>query len=228
VRASSVIQAIGEINRPVFTSREVANIRSGSISATSQSLALLSEQGIVKKITRGVWALPSHPYFSPYMVLSFLAPGQRAYVSFLSALHLHGLIEQIPQVIYAATTGRGRIVNTSVGVYSFHQLSPRIFGGCKWYGKREDFLIAEPEKALVDSLYISSRKNKRFGIFPELHFGPGFDFQQARSWANRIPDKRIRGYVINSLDRIKATAQSSSAQRDSRNTLVRTSKNSGQ
>ncbi len=199
MRKLTVIQAIGEINRPVFTSREIATVRQGSISATSQSLTLLSEQGVITRITRGVWALPSHPHFSAFMVIPFLVPEQRVYISFLSALHLHGLIEQIPQVIYAATTGRGRIINTTVGVYSLHQLSPRMFAGFGWYGKRQDFLIAEPEKALVDSLYISSRKKKRFGQFPEFRPGHDFDFQKARTWTNLIRDKRIRGYVIRAL-----------------------------
>ncbi len=195
----SVIKAIGEINRPVFSTREVATIRQGTISSASQSLSLLAEQGAITKIIRGVWALPSHPHFSPFAVIPFLAPGHRVYLSFLSALHLHGLIEQIPQVIYAATTGKGRVITTSIGVYSLHQLNFRMFTGFDWHGKRQDFLIAGPEKALVDSLYISSRKNKRFGQFPELDLKSGFDFKKARSWANRIPDKRIRGYVTRSL-----------------------------
>ena len=155
---------------------------------------------MVEKITRGVWALPSHQNFSPFAVLPFLAPHQRVYLSFISALHLHGLIEQIPQIIYAATTGRGRIIETGIGTYSLHQLNPQIFGGFTWYGKRQDFLIAYPEKALVDSLYISSRKKKRFGLFPELNLGAGFNFKKTEKWAGVIPDKRIRGYVFKKLE----------------------------
>jgi len=200
----SVIQAIGNVNRPVFTTREIATLRRGSLSSTSQSLALLSEQGVVKKITRGIWALPSHPNFTPFMVVPFLTPEQRVYVSFISALHLYGMIEQIPQVMYIATTGRGRIINTSVGTYSFHQLNPQLFRGFEWYGKRQDFLIASPEKALIDCLYISSRKGKRFGSFPELEIAPDFSFDRAKEWVNLIPDKRIRGYVSRKLEEIKS------------------------
>ena len=198
----SIIQAIGIINRPIFSSREIATLRRGSLSSTSQSLSLLSEQGVVKKITRGIWGLPTHPNFSPFIVVPFLTPKQRVYVSFLSAMHLHGLIEQIPQVIYVATTGRGRIINTSVGTYSFHQLDFKLFDGFEWYGKRHDFLIAYPEKALIDSLYISSRKGKRFGLFPELDLGSDFSFDRAKEWADLIPDKRIRIYVFKKLEEL--------------------------
>ncbi|MEA1928444.1 MAG: hypothetical protein U9N73_09580, partial [Candidatus Auribacterota bacterium] len=122
----------------------------------------------------------------------------------ISALHLHGMIDQIPQVIYIATTGHGQVINTNVGTYSFHQLNPQLFRGFEWYGKRQDFLIAYPEKALIDCLYISSRKGKRFGSFPELEITPDFSFVRAKDWVNLILDKRIRGYVAGKLEEIKS------------------------
>jgi hypothetical protein len=82
-----------------------------------------------------------------------------------------------------------------------HQIAPAIFDGFDWYKGEGNFLIAEPEKALVDSLYLSSRKEKQFGSFPELHFPPGFSFKKAARWVRRIPEKKIRSYV---LERLKA------------------------
>ncbi len=199
----TVIQALQDIKRPVFTTREIATLRHGSLSATSQSLSRLAEQGVVKKVKKGIWCLPAHPDFSRFAVAPFLTPRQRVYVSFISALHLQGIIEQIPQVIYVATTGRGRGIRTAVGSYSFHQLSPEFFSGFDWYGKRQDFLIATPEKALIDSLYLSSRRGRRFGIFPELDLGSHFSFRKAKKWADLIPDKRIRGHVLKKLEGIK-------------------------
>ena len=45
----SVIKAVTDINRPVFTTREIATLRRGSLSATSQSLSLLAEKAWWKK-----------------------------------------------------------------------------------------------------------------------------------------------------------------------------------
>jgi predicted transcriptional regulator of viral defense system len=202
----SVLQAIQKIARPVFTTNEIATLRHGSLSSTSQTLSRFASQNIVGKVTRGVWCLPAHPYFSPFAVVPFLTPSQRVYVSFISALHLHGLIEQIPQIIYVSTTGHTRVIRTTIGSYSFHQLSPQLFTGFDWYGKRQDFLIASAEKALIDSLYLSSRRGKRFGIFPELHFSHKFSFQRAAKWGKMIPDKRIRGHVLKKLEEIKINA----------------------
>ena len=200
----TVSQALQLIVRPVFTTRELSVLRDGSLSSTSQSLSRLENKELIRRLIRGVWCTPSDPRFSPFAVVPFLVPGHRAYVSFISALHLHGIIEQIPQVIYAATTGHGRTITTDIATYSFHQLKPEIFCGFDWYGKHQDFLIAAPEKALVDSLYLSSRKGQRFGVFPELSFSSSFSFPGARKWAKRITDDRIRGYVLKKLRNIKA------------------------
>ena len=204
----TVIGALQMIDRPIFTTREIAALRQGSLSSTSQALSNLERQGVVQSVARGIWCQPKHPSFSPYAVVPFLVPRHRTYVSFLSALHIHGIVGQIPQVIYAATTGRGRTARTSLGTYSFHQLDRGLFHGFDWQGKRTDFLIASPEKALIDSLYLSGRKGKKFAFFPELDFGPRFSFRKASRIATSIPNRRIRGYVLRQLGVVHSLAQS--------------------
>ncbi len=200
----SVPQAIQTIGRPVFTTREIAAVRGGSVSAASQALGRMERQGLLAGPARGIWCVPTDPRFTPLALVHYLAGARQAYVSFFSALHLHGLIEQIPQVVYAATTGHGRIRRTPVGTYSFHRIHPRFFAGFDWYRGRGEFLIASPEKALVDCLYLSSRKGKRFAHFPEIHFGRRFSFRRAAEWVERIPYRNIREYAsarLETLDR---------------------------
>ncbi|GAH21577.1 unnamed protein product [marine sediment metagenome] len=74
-----------------------------------------------------------------------------------------------------------------------------MFDGFDWYRGRGSFLIAEPEKALIDSLYLSARKKKQFRYFPELFFPESFSFKKAKEWAGKIPDPRIRSYVKKKL-----------------------------
>jgi hypothetical protein len=136
-----------------------------------------------------------------------LFPRQRVYVSFISALHLHGIVEQIPQVITLASTAHTTVLCTKAGVFSVHQISPAFFDGFDWYKGEGKFLIAEPEKALIDSLYLSSRKKKQFGSFPELEFPPVFSFKRAEQWAKRIPQKKIRQYVTEKLQILKVSRQ---------------------
>jgi predicted transcriptional regulator of viral defense system len=197
-------QAIRKIGKPIFTTREIAMFRGSSISSTSQSLSRLDHQDLVKKVSRGLWCLPNDPRFSQYALVPFLVGAHRAYISLISALHLRGIIEQIPEVIYAVTTGHPRLRDTSVGTFSFHRVHPYFFVGFDWYGNRKDFLVATPEKALVDSLYISSRRNKRFRFFPEINLGDGFSFRLAYEWAHRIKnDQWTQEYVIRKLEMLE-------------------------
>jgi hypothetical protein len=88
-----------------------------------------------------------------------------------------------------------------VGTFSYHRITPDLFAGFDWYGGRQDFLLATPEKALVDSFYLSSRKGRRFRFFPEIDLGAGFSFKLAVEWAERIAhDPWTREYVLRKLE----------------------------
>ena len=199
----SVAEAIQRIGRPVFTTREIAALRRGSIASTTQTLRRMGRVRLVAPASRGVWCVPTHPRFTPFALVPFLAGSHPAYVSFVTALHLHGLIEQIPQVIYAATTGHTRRVSTPQGGFSFHRIDPRFFDGHDWYRGGREFLIASPEKALVDCLYLSSRKTMRFRFLPEIDLTASFDRRRARGWIERIPDARIREHARRRLDALR-------------------------
>jgi len=199
-----VLTVIKNLKRSVFTTYEIASAGVGTLSNTTQALNHLAKQEVVVKIRQGVWGLLiGGEKISPYAVIPYLLPNHRAYVSFISALHLYGIIEQIPQSITVASTSHTRTIKTKLGTYYIHRLSPQIFKGFIWYQGKDDFLIAEPEKALVDCLYLSVRKKKQFAYFPELHIPKSFSFTKAKRWAKDIPNAKIRTAVLNKLAKIK-------------------------
>lgn len=196
---------VKKLGRPVFTTHEIAAVSGKSPSTVVHSLRRLAKQGLIVKIYRGVWAEPGVRTLSPFEMIPHLFPRRRVYVSFITALHLHGIVEQIPRVITLASMAHTSVLRTEAAVYSVHQISPALFDGFDWYKGEGPFLIAEPEKALFDSLYLSSRKKKQFGSFPELDFPPDFSFKKAGRWVRRIPEKRIRQYVMEKLETIKVS-----------------------
>ncbi len=196
----SILLFIKKLHRPVFTTYELAAISGKSLSTTTQALNFLQKQGLISRIYRGIWCEIGNERLSPYIVIPFLFPVQRAYISFVSALHLYGIIEQIPQVITLSSTSHTKLIHTKIGTFSVHRIAPSFFDGFIWYKGTGSFLIAEPEKALVDCLYLSARKKKQFGYFPELYFPKSFSFKKAREWAKKIPDSKIRLYVQKKLD----------------------------
>jgi len=153
----------------IFTTREFANGAGVSLSAASKRLARLSKKGRLTRLTKGVWANIAHPYFHPLSCVPYLLGKEQGYVSFLTALHLHGVISQIPRSVQIATTGRGRVLESPVGRFEFFQIKPELMvQGSAWSESRLPYLIAGAEKALVDTLYLSTRKNRRFARLPEL------------------------------------------------------------
>lgn len=190
---------IKKAGRRIITTHEITALSGKSASTVVQSLNRLARQGLLTKIYRGVWAEADLRSISPFEIIPHLFPRERAYVSFITALHLHGIVAQIPQVFTLASTGHSRTIRTAAGVFSVHQIAPAFFDGFDWYKGEGNFLIAEPEKALIDSLYLSSRRKKQFGSFPELDFPPEFSFKKATRWAEHIPEKKIRRYVLEKL-----------------------------
>jgi len=163
-------------------------------------LVCLEKKGIVIKIARGIWGFEfGREKITPYAVIPYLMQSHRVYVSFVSALHLHGIIEQIPQTMTLASTSHTKTINTKVGTYFIHRIAPAFFKGFDWYKGDGNFLIAEPEKALVDCLYLSARKSKQFAHFPEMRFSASFSMKKAERWAKAIPDKKIRVSVLKKL-----------------------------
>ncbi len=199
----SILTFTKKLNRPVFTTREAAMLSGSSLSNASKMLQTLEKKGLVLKVKRGIWAETGNEKLSPYSAIPLLLPKNRAYVSFISALHLYGIIEQIPQEITLASTVHTKKVNTKLGTFSIHRISPILFDGFDWYKGQASFLIAEPEKALFDSIYLSTRKKKQFGYFPELYFPKSFSFKKVAAWIDKIPEKRIRSLVDKKLKEIK-------------------------
>ena len=153
----------------IFTTREFANHAGISMSAAAKRLSRLSAKEFLTRITKGVWANTGHPYFHPLCCVPYLLGKEQGYVSFLTALHLHGVISQIPKTIQVATTGRARSINSPVGRYEFFQIKPELMTqGVDWSESRLPYLVASAEKALLDTLYLATRKNRRFSSTPEL------------------------------------------------------------
>lgn len=153
----------------VFTTRDYANYANLSVSAASKKLARLKENKLLTRVTKGVWANTSSPYFHPISCVPCLLGKERGYVSFLTALHFHGLMSQIPKTIQIATTGHSRTLDSTVAHYEFIQVKPELMQqGITWTETQLPYSLATAEKALIDVLYIATRKNRRFISLPEL------------------------------------------------------------
>jgi hypothetical protein len=138
------------------------------------------------------------------MIPEYLTVPLPAYVSFQSALYLHGMISQIPQVIYVASLARTRRIHTAIATYSIHQIAPEFFGGFDTTQKL--IKMATPEKALLDVLYLGAAKSRLFARLPEVELPTRFKIRECRRWVARIPADYRRTMVRRRLDAVLASA----------------------
>lgn len=181
---------------PVFGTADVAKRAGIVLSNASRDLAKLETDGMVTRVRRGLWAVPGHPDFSPYAVVPHLfAERPGGYVSLLSALNLHGMIDQIPPVVHVVTTAQRPVLNTPVGTYEFYRIQANLFGGFKPYRRIGNFDIATPEKALFDTLYFAARKGRRFASLPEVELPGAFSVPDVKRWIGLVDHPPLRTAV---------------------------------
>jgi hypothetical protein len=190
-----------------------------TLSNASRDLRNLQVHGVVTRLRRGLWAILTHPDFSPYAVVPYLfAEKESGYVSLLSALSLHGMMEQIPQAIYVVTMLQRPVVRTPAGTYTFFRIEPKLFGGFKPYRRTGNFDIATPEKALFDTLYFSARKGRRFSFLPEVELPAAFSYSELERWIGQISHSPLQAAVRLRWDSFlgRAKAGSGRTRRDAR------------
>jgi predicted transcriptional regulator of viral defense system len=188
---------------PIFTTATAAAASHVSPDTASRGLARLEEQGLVTRLVRGLWAATRHPDFSPYAVVPFLLARSMSkdeqprvgYVSFLSALHLHGILSQIPPAIQVAVAEQHEPVHTPVGDFEFHQIQPDLLEGYKPGDAYGRFELATPAKALFDTLYLSARRGRRFSHLPELAIRGAISDTEMQRWIARIEHPSFRTAV---------------------------------
>lgn len=186
----------------IFTTRDYANHQKLSMPAASKRLSRFTEKKLLTHITKGVWANIGHPYFHPASCAPYLLNNEKGYVSFLTALHYHGLLSQIPKTIQVATTGHSRKLDSTVGFYEFIQIKPELMQkDLVWSETQLPYLIATAEKAIIDVLYISTRKNRRFIRIPELTLTS--DLFNKRAFKNIFNQLPLSTRILNAM-RIRA------------------------
>jgi hypothetical protein len=86
-----------------------------------------------------------------------------SYVSADYALGYHGLIPEHVETVTSVTTRRSRVFETPLGTFSYQTLSERCYGVGAALASvgRTTFLIATPEKALIDKVWTDKRFNGR-------------------------------------------------------------------
>ncbi len=193
-----------KLDAPVFTTADAAALLKTPRSHASQTLRRLAAAGHLVPLARGRWGTPGK--LEPFALPEYLTAPLPAYVSLYSAMFHHGMIEQIPTVVYAVTLARARRRATPLAMVDLRHVNPSFFFGYESHGRR-GIKIAVPEKALLDALYLAAGRSRGFGAFPEIELPKTFSIRTARSMLARIPSAALRGRVEARLEAVLAGAR---------------------
>ncbi len=190
--------ALRKLGAPVIRTADAAAAWHQSAAAASKMLARLAEAALVFAVRHGTWWVDGS--VDPYRLPQHLTAPFESYLSLQTALQLHGLVEQIPEVFYAVTLARTQRIETQVGSFSFHHLAPEVFGG--YEESEKGVRIASAEKALFDYAYLSAGKSRLFTSLPELELPKTFRRAELKRWLARIPSERSRTITREKLEQL--------------------------
>lgn len=114
--------------------------------------------GRIIKIKKGLYTV-AEPYRKIRPELFGIANSLKlpSYVSLQSALSRHGLIPEFVPVTTSITTARPQVIKTPLGRFEYRHVRKNLFWGYQMLelSENQQALIANPEKALLDLLYLT-------------------------------------------------------------------------
>ncbi|MBI2309547.1 hypothetical protein HYU89_01490 [Candidatus Collierbacteria bacterium] len=142
----------------VFSSESLADILKISKERSAFSvISKLLKNGILEKMGKNCYILAQKPAHQFLIANYYYRP---SYISFESALSYYGILSQFAVGVTSVTSLKTAKYNLKNQIYSYSHLKKDLFWG--YDKKQEGFLIADPEKAVLDQAYLASKGLKSF------------------------------------------------------------------
>jgi len=145
-REGALLELLEDNNLATFSASEVQRLLGINSNTARQTLCNLCRKQWIKRIKKGTYTLGKNPRFDFEAVCRAAWP---AYISLSTALNYHGLTEQVPLVVFAVTTRQAKLNSVLWLKVKYATVKPARFFG---YEKVNGFLVADKEKAIIDSL----------------------------------------------------------------------------
>jgi predicted transcriptional regulator of viral defense system len=122
-------------------------------------------KGCIQKIINKFYSWTDRPVSEGRSFFTANRLCHNSYVSLWSALSWYGFIPEGVFQVFSVTTKQTHNFETSLGSFNYQHVKPDLFFGYRpvQSGQRE-FLMAEPEKALLDTFYLNPNIRDRLDI----------------------------------------------------------------
>ena len=183
---------LSSLRQPLLNTSDASACLKITLVHASKILGRLTEGRLWTQLARNRWALTEQ--VDPLLIPEFLTAPFPTYISLQTALYYHGMISQIPEVLYAISLTRTHKYTTPLGTFSIHHMTPNLFFGFKYFGKSQ-VKMATPEKALFDIFYLSPVHTSLFKTLPELELPHQFKVKEVWKMVKKISSQRLQTIV---------------------------------
>jgi len=141
----------------ILRSDDLARRHKISEAAVRNSLRRYEGQGLVERISTKIYINRVNQHFSPRDLVNVLRP--RSYVSLESVMVEKGITSQSPSFLTCVTPGYPQSFRTKSVAIVYRKISPDLYWGYEQKATRySKYLVAEPEKALLDWIYLTRQE----------------------------------------------------------------------
>lgn len=148
------------------------------------------KKGYLVKLRNGYYSFPEYLGKSEYAFFMANRMYKPSYISTHTALVFYGMIPESVVQITSVTTLKTAAFDNAFGNYSYRTVNPSFYFGydIKPFGDDRSLLMASPEKALIDLLYLNPFYTE-ISDFLDLRLDEDFV-------ANRLDIEKLRDYAI--------------------------------
>lgn len=147
----ALIETLLRLNKPFLSPADLEKVLGQKRPALYVTLNRLARYGVLVRLRQGVYQVALQTADPARIANQLVYP---SYLSFESALSRYGILSQAPYTLTFATTQRTQRMTLGETAVEFRQLKPALFFG---YTLQAGLYVAEPEKAVLDQLYMIAR-----------------------------------------------------------------------
>jgi len=140
--------------------------------------------GLVEHVSNKIYVNKLNQQFSPLDLVNVLR--RDSYISLESALVDRGITSQSPVVLTCVTIGFPRMFKSRSATIVYRRIAPDLFWGFEEHATRYNtYRIAEPEKALLDWIYLTRQEGLPTPL-DELNL-EFLDLPKLRTYSEKFP-----------------------------------------
>jgi len=146
---SKLSKTINNIPKTYFSLKDLSKISSLEKSSLKVAISRVVRAGEIIKLANGLYTKNINNISWENLAINIYSP---SYVSFESALNYYNILSQQTISLTLATNKRRKDINIYNHSIIYRHIKSDLFWG---YIRKEDYLMAEPEKAFLDLAYLS-------------------------------------------------------------------------